>query len=74
MIELQNLKHAIVTVAGGTALAAGLALLLLAGLVAVIIPAGLTLLCMAFGEARRRLRNLCPRLPGGNSLSRKASL
>lgn len=67
MIALQTIKHFAVTMAGGAALAAGLAVLLVVGLVAALVPAGLTLLYMAFGKAWRRLRSAC-------SLSRKETL
>lgn len=63
VIVLQNLKQAIATTAG----AASLALLLLAGLIIVIIPAGLTLLVMAYSEARRKLYHACAQWFGRNS-------
>ncbi len=74
MIALQPVKHAVLSAMVGAALAAGLILLLLVGMVAMILPAVLTLLLMAFGEARRRLRGACSRLTGGKLLSRTETL
>lgn len=56
-------KRFIVGVAGGTVLAVGLALVVLPGPAFLVIPAGLAILAMEFGWARRWLRKAKGLLP-----------
>lgn len=66
-----SLKARLTQLVTGTALVAGLTLVVLAGLVVAAIPVGLALLFIAFAQARRWLGNACSRLLGRHSLPRK---
>ena len=61
---MKHVKRILITVAGGTVLAIGVALLVLPGPAFVVIPLGLAILALEFAWARRwlhRLRELLPK-------------
>ncbi len=66
-----SMKDRLTQLITGTALVAGLALLVLAGLAVAAIPIGLALLFLAFAAARRGLGNAWLRLFGRNALPPK---
>jgi biotin transporter BioY len=65
------IKDRLTQVLTGATLAAGLALVVLAGIVVAAIAIGLVLLFIAFAGARRGLGDAGSRLSGGNSLPQK---
>lgn len=60
---LKQVKRLLVTVIGGTILAAGLALIVLPGPAFIVIPLGLAILAIEFAWARRWLRSVRAILP-----------
>jgi len=66
-----RLKNRLTQLVTGTALAAGLTLVVVAGLAVAAIPIGLALLFLAFAAARRGLGNAWSRSFGRNALPSK---
>lgn len=63
---MKQIKRIAITVAGGTVLAAGAALIVLPGPAFIVIPLGLAILAVEFAWARRWLRKARQLLEGKN--------
>ena len=62
---LRAARRAVVAVLGGSLVALGLVLVFLPGPALLVIPAGLAILALEFGWARRWLRRLNAQVEGG---------
>jgi hypothetical protein len=74
---IKHFKRVMIFVVGSTALAIGVAMILLPGPAFIVIPAGLAILAIEFAWARRWLRSaraVMPKRPEGQLLPEKITL